>query len=572
MTKINENSLSAQVIIKLSVPTDTILIYGQQFYLDVTLNTNPATINFPTNIPLNVTATEGSGITISPIGDIPITNGRGSISGRYKVAIDSYQEGTIKNGQVSFTVTLVTDEYNIYNHVFSYHVKKILPHSLQLQYDRPVSVIPKEYTVPQINDSKETYVIYTAQLLEDTGNSSSKTPLKNTLVYINSLPDEDIRNNIIITSDPNAESNEPLTIYTPINYGEQNFIALTSDVNTGEIRFRVYSNNKPKPNSSTTDYKPILLSLTCIVLGQYNPYITESVCFIKPRSLFSFDILAPLYIPEENGGLIGSYSGEYTFEVNIQSDINYQPNDHLLFFTKEKNEIPDINSLILPIYRMKGINDIYTYSIPFKNFSVNAQSEIFYVIANRGKTIYSMRESIKYTGEKSNVPPGAASRIYNKVEVFSSYVNYSGDKTLSNPDELNGKLWEEEVTTCAQLANYINNGGNDAYLKITATNDLNDDTRPKVGDKVYVNMNIVAANKNTFQQITSVVLSSIPDQYPADNKTLCSTVVPIKHPLYSDISAFDNAYATVYFEYYTIDEDNRKIYSYTWNGLTDTSD
>ncbi|PHM64611.1 hypothetical protein Xsto_02886 [Xenorhabdus stockiae] len=582
MTEVNKRKLSGITLTPtLSVPDDTTVTYGQQFYLDVTLSTEAS---FPSGIPLNVTVKENSGIKIQLIGNIPVTsNMENSITGHYLVAIEDTNTN-IKNGQVSFNIELALPIHP-YNKDFKYNVKKIIPYSLQLQSDKLVCVIPEEYSKPDNNDPQDTYILYKTTLLEDTGSSLSKTPsntpLKNTLVYLVSSPILDITRDVIVTSDSNTE---PLITYTPSSYGDGDggltFINLISDNNTGEIRFRVYSNNKPIISGGAPDYKPTVLSLGCEVITEDyqvgEGYMARKVCFITPRPFWALGELAQLYIPDANNGNIIGDPDSPSFNAEIQTDANYKANDQLLFFTKEKGSEPDISSLIQPINFMHGDdNDIYSYPIPYNSFTVNKESEIFYVIARVGETLYSRIKEIKYMGGGSeDIPPGTVSRIYNKVEVFSSYADYNNDNKLSNPGELGAKIFEDDLTTRAQLANYIFNGGNDAYLRIVATNDPADTKRPKAGSDIYVNMYIKSANKNLFQPINKnqkINLSSTLDKYPVGNIYLCSTVVPIPHPFYTDIDAYENESAMVYFEYYTKDKNNMRTYSEYWHGLTDTS-
>jgi hypothetical protein len=563
MKEVNNSLASTQVIPTFSVTTDTTLVYGQQFYLDVTLT---GSASFPSNIPLSVTATQNSGITIVPIGDVPVTIAtEKTITGHYFVTIDDANAGTVNNDKVSFTVKL--GAANISGNPFSYSVKKILTETLKPVPNNRVCVIPKKYSVPTVNDPEGSYISYTMKLLEDTGTPGSKIPLKKTMVYLISSPVEDLDSMLTFTSDPIQGSINP-TIYKPTKFGYNNVIKLVSDDNAGEIKFRVYS------NSSAPNYKPTMLTLAGLISTDNKPQEGNSVFFITPRVRTTPDALAPLYIPDaDDNGVIYGNQDSSTFNVIIQNNYEYHPDDHVLFFTKETNEIPDVNSLITPILKVnnQGINT-YTFPIPYSYFAINVPSDIFYVIANRDYSYYSIPEGIEYSGGGSELsPPGTISRIYNKVEIYSSYANYTSDSTLSNPDESKNLLYEESYTTKSDLSNYLYNNGFDVFLKIIATKDSNDKTRPIAGSKVYINMYVRAANKNYVQPIGPVTLPSVPDQFPTGNKTLCTKVIPIEHPQYSDIQAFENSPAYVYFEYYTIDENQNKIYSQYWSGMTNTS-
>ncbi|MDC9606566.1 hypothetical protein [Xenorhabdus griffiniae] len=574
-----QGSSTPTIDTKLSVTPDTTLIYGQQFYLDVTLTAS--TGNLPQGYFINVTAKVDSGITIAlPMFKVVTSGHENSInSGLYSIVIDDYDDNTIKNGKVSFTVDLKSRMNNnsIYNTTFSYNVKKILFYSLQLLPDKPVCVIPKKYSDPKFNDPNDKYIRYETQLLEDTGSLSSNIPMKKVLVYITSIPGGDFSKDIIITSDPDSNGpNTPLIIYTPETVDGVTFINITSNEKNGKISFRVYPNNKPKDNNSKANYKPTLLSLGCVISGlERYTHMAESVCFITPRPIFNFDDLDLLLIPSANGGVINRRSSdEITFEVMIQSYDNPSSDDKILFFTKEKDHIPDINSLILPIYSMQtGEEANYSFSIPFANFKPDEWTEIFYVITNTGNTRYSGGQQIKYSGEDADfVPSDGVKRTYNKVQVYSSLADYKNDPQLEQAGEENTLFWENSYTTRVELSNYINNGGNDAYVKITATNDPTDDKRPKVGDTVYVNMYVKSGNKNFFHKLPDTKLSATLDTVPADNKTLCSTVIPIKHPLYYGIRSYtDGSPAFVYFEYYTMDKNNKATFSHYWRGMTDTS-
>ncbi|PHM68757.1 hypothetical protein [Xenorhabdus kozodoii] len=564
---------SIEIDAKLSVTPDTTLIYGQQFYLDVTLTDNAG--NLPQGYFISVVAKSGSGITIIPPKNGILASGHENsiYAGLYTIVIDDYDSNTIKNGKVSFTVALENGTNNVYNKDVSYNVKKILPYTLQLLPDKPVCVIPKKYSDPTFNDPEDTYIIYETHLLEDTGDQTQNTPIKKALVYLIASLDEDISKNVIITSDPDQQ-NTPLKIYTHANINGKIFISLTSD-DSGKIRFRVYPNNKPTVGNSDTNYKPTLLSLGCMILGQDEyPYMSERVCIIAPRPFLAFDDLELLLIPAADGGVINGEPDDPTFEVTIQPYDNPNPDDHILFFTKEKNKIPDIKSLILPIYNMQGASEAkYSFPIPFASFKPDEWEGIFYVITNTENTRYSMGEMIKITGGRTNlIPSDGIERTYNKVQVYSSFADYAGDPQLVQPGEENALFWERSYTTRVELSNYTKNGGYDAYVKITATNDLTDHTRPKVGDTVYVNMYVRSGNKNFFQKLPTTILLSKPDAVPAGNKTLCSTVIPINHPLYYGIRSYnDGSPAFVYFEYYTIDENNKTTFSHYWRGMTNTS-
>ncbi|MBD1226469.1 hypothetical protein [Xenorhabdus griffiniae] len=565
---------SIKIDAKLSVTPDTTLIYGQQFYFNVILTVN--TGNLQAGYSISITAKADSGITIVPPKDAPVTSGHENsiYSGLYTIVIDDYDANTIRNGKVSFTVSLNNGNNNAYNKDFSYNVKKILPYTLELLPDKPVCVIPKKYSDPKFNDPKDTYILYETQLLEDTGDHTQNTPLKKALVYLIASLDEDISKNVIITSDPD-QKNTPLIIYTPTSIDGKIFISLTSDDNNGKIRFRVYSNNKSTVGSSDTNYKPTLLSLGCVILGQEEyPHMSEKVCIISPRPFLAFDDLELLLIPAADGGVIYGGPDDPTFEVTIQPYDNPTQDDHILFFTKEKHGIPDINSLILPIYNMQDANEAkYSFPIPFASFKPDEWEGIFYVIARKGNTRYSMGEMIKISGGRADlVPSDGIERTYNKVQVYSSFADYAGDPQLVQPGEENALFWERSYTTRTELSNYIKNGKHDAYVKITATNDPTDDKRPKVGDTVYVNMYVKSGNKNFFHKLPDTKLSATLDTIPASNTTLCSTVIPVKHPLYYGIRSYsDGSPAFVYFEYYTMDKNNKATFSHYWRGMTDTS-
>ncbi|WP_338802918.1 hypothetical protein WDV76_10575 [Xenorhabdus griffiniae] len=302
--------------------------------------------------------------------------------------------------------------------------------------------------------------------------------------------------------------------------------------------------------------------------------MADNVCFITPRPLFDTDLLEPLLMPDADDSVIKGGPEDPTFEVTIQPYDNPSPDDHILFFTKEKDKVPDINSLILPIYNMNDANEVkYSFPIPFASFKPDEWEGLFYVIAKKGNTRYSMGEMFKVSGGRTSfIPSDGIERTYNKVQIYSSIANYQGDKTLNQPDEVNVLFWENSYTTRVELSNYINNGWYDAYVKITATNDPTDDTRPKVGDTVYVNMYVRSSNKNFFHQFTGTKLLSTLDTIPAGNTTLCSTVIPVKHPLYYGIRSYsDGSPAFVYFEYYTMDKNNKATFSHYWRGMTDTS-
>ncbi|WP_338861140.1 hypothetical protein [Xenorhabdus griffiniae] len=253
-----QGSGTSSIDAELSVTPDTTLIYGQQFYLNVILKAN--TGNLPVGY-INITAKVDSGITIAPPTSRAVTSGHeNSInSGLYSIVIDGYDDNTIKNSQVSFTIALNNGSNNIYNKNCSYNVKKILPYTLQLLPDKPVCVIPKKYSAPTQQDPKDRYVLYKTQLLEDTESSGKKTPITNVLVHITSKHGDDFSKNIIITSHPKLGL-QP-TIYSPTIENGKTFIRLMSDSHDGTIKFRVYPNNKPKDGNSKANYKPILLSL-----------------------------------------------------------------------------------------------------------------------------------------------------------------------------------------------------------------------------------------------------------------------------------------------------------------------
>ncbi|PHM64609.1 inverse autotransporter beta-barrel domain-containing protein [Xenorhabdus stockiae] len=396
MATVNKNNLSDSIVTAtLSVPNETTVIYGQQFYLDVTLSSE---LYFPQGLFLDVTA-KSAGITIVPIGEAPVSSGsEKSIVGHYKVAIDVSDANTITDGLVLFTVKFSSSEIVGYDNDFKYSVKKIIRGSLQLKPNKLVCVIPEKYSDPKINDPQDNYFLYEAKLLEDTGGDASSTPLKKALIYLVSSPDTDINRDIIITSDSDENTGQ-LINYIPVKYNENDFISLISDEQSGKIRFRVYSNNKPI--GSDTNYKPTILSLGCEILDHNPVQMSESVFFITPRPFLNIDDLEKLYIPSADGGVIHGAPGKSSFVGIIQNNINYKDNDRLLFFTKEKNNIPDVNSLIPPIYRMEGVIDNYSYNIPFEYFKNNVWTEIFYVITNRGYTHYSISEKIKYIGVDS---------------------------------------------------------------------------------------------------------------------------------------------------------------------------
>ncbi|OTA15589.1 hypothetical protein Xvie_02671 [Xenorhabdus vietnamensis] len=555
----------------LSVPNNTNLVYGQEFYFDVILTETVGKLPLGKN--LTVTP-KGTGLTIDIIyASLTTTGAEKAIRGQYYLKI-SNDESKITGDKVSLNISLGTD----FNMDIIYNIKKIQFYTLQLIPDKQVIVIPKTFSEPKPSDIGDNYIRYTTQLLEDTGNPLEKKPLKNALVYLSSTPKDSINTNIIVTTDPNpADKSATIKTYTPTNIvaDDRTFISLISD-DHGKVSFRVYSNNKIA--GGTTTEKPIILVLENIILGQEShAYTSENVYIITPRPQDSRHVLESVMIPSADGGLLNGGPDEPTFEVMIEPYDSPTPSDHILFFTKESDDgVPDISKLVLPIYDMQSTHNAnYSFPIPYNVLPHNQWTEFFYVVARNGNARYSVGMQLKYLGGGSDlVPSDGVTRTYNKVEVYSSFADYKNDRTLSKPEEKNALLWEQAYTSRAELSNYINNGGYDAFLKITATNDTTDIIKkhPQVGDDVYINMYVRSGNRNFFRQLPKTTLLSTLDSVPAGNTTLCSTVIPIIHPKYSGISSYsEGSPAWVYFEYYTMDKTNTPTYSHYWRGMTDTS-
>ncbi|MDC9603916.1 hypothetical protein [Xenorhabdus griffiniae] len=146
--------------------------------------------------------------------------------------------------------------------------------------------------------------------------------------------------------------------------------------------------------------------------------MADNVCFITPRPLFDTDLLEPLLMPDADDSVIKGGPEDPTFEVTIQPYDNPSSDDHILFFTKEKDKVPDINSLILPIYNMNDANEVkYSFPIPFASFKPDEWEGLFYVIAKKGNTRYSMGEMFKVSGGRTSlIPSDGIERTYNKVQ------------------------------------------------------------------------------------------------------------------------------------------------------------
>ncbi|MDE1475798.1 hypothetical protein [Xenorhabdus bovienii] len=362
--------------------------------------------------------------------------------------------------------------------------------------------------------------------------------MRNTPVQIYSSIRNDIEEKIVITTDPDNEAQNP-EIIKPVD----KFVNVTSDPN-GRLSFRVY------PIKGIT----VVLQLGSKLPDSERYYPAPTVYIINPKYEATDDSLSPPVISGLNGDELRAHGSSKMFDVNIPPYDTISNTNTVIFFTHK-------NDPISPAIKISNAEEPdYTFKLYFDSFPLNEASELYYtIIPESGNNKYSPILGLTYTGGGDNQPSDEFSRPLDPPVIYSSLARPPLD---ASDDEY--IIQEYDIVNLDTIDDYRNNGGIDLFIKIVGTSDLNGETKPKFGDKVFLVMYVNSSSK-IINKSMPVTIKTVVGENTSTN------IIPIPHEMLVDIASYsDTGYpGVIYFEYY-IDSEGIRTYSKDWQSQIST--
>ncbi|MCC8381744.1 hypothetical protein [Xenorhabdus sp. PB30.3] len=556
--------------LKISVQDQATVAIGQNFMLEITYTSPSGPLSHLFKMTV-IPKLGQQGLKIVPVSDSDLTGQESTYTKKVYCIIEDTVLSTSTGTKLSYVIKYGNPGATPKTETITYIAKELGKYSLQLKTNQSVCITPD--TDAPFSNTLGSYISYSTKLVD----KNTGDPFKYTPFNVYSLIPNDINEDhgkVSITNDPSG-SITPTLIPLDMN-GNRPTLSLTTDVN-GDVSFRVYP-KKDTPASLTLVSNISGLGPT----GDLN-IRTAAIYMITPPPEYNLNPPPfPPNIQSPYGSIVIGKDGQNTFEAEVMPYSNLNPSDKILFFSKSNNGAPDPNGLVLPIKSLSeaglNSNQNYNFDIPYSMFNEDVLSYLYYVVASEAGNIqYSGTTAFTYKGGGDKIPSNNVNRLYNKVTVFNSFVDYKNDPLLSSNGSKIHEILEESSVNYHDISNYANNGSKDPsaglFLKIVASNDPNDTDYPQVQTGINVHANIyIKSGSQNFKNPTTIhkKLSFTPDKPGGKH---CTTIIPVDYTLLQGIPSYENGdHAWIYIEYYTIDvQSNEKIYSKYWQDIIETT-
>ncbi|MDE1496558.1 hypothetical protein KKJ25_16865 [Xenorhabdus bovienii] len=519
MSKITELFSDFNNQITVSVKDKSDVVIGQNFLLDITLQSNNT---LPESIKINFDIQYG--LTLNSISTPSLSPDKKNAT----AIVDLTVNNNLSPDKIaSYTVSATgIGSLNV-----SYTAKKINEPTIKFQANKLYLTTPMEDNTP--GDGNDNYIIYRAILNDYRGQ-----PIANTPVTILSKIDKEIDKKFTVTKDDDND----LGIIKSEFYHNLIFITAYSD-SKGEVSFRVY------PNKGTA----AVLELELSIMGVSENNKALTVYIILPRPTDSYEWLPAPDIADLHGNKLIASGSRQTFNVIINKYSPMSDTDSVIFFNQY--------GVVLPV---EVIGDAtkpdHSFQLYYDMFPLYQQSQFYYVIAHTsGDSMYSSVVDLTYTGGGDNQPSDEFSRPLDPPVIYSSLARPPLD---ASDDEY--IIQEYDIVNLDTIDDYRNNGGIDLFIKIVGTSDLNSETKPKFGDKVFLVMYVNSSSK-IINKSMPVTIKTVVGENTSTN------IIPIPHEMLVDIASYsDTGYpGVIYFEYY-IDSEGIRTYSKDWQSQIST--
>ncbi|WP_237385801.1 hypothetical protein [Xenorhabdus sp. Sc-CR9] len=405
-----------------------------------------------------------------------------------------------------------------------------------------------------IEDIKDNFIRYSMKMT----NISDKS-MNNNIFHIYSSIGDYIVHKITITNEPSGD--QALKIIPPVTSGDNIFVPIPID-SDGNVNFRVY----PKKGI------PSKIQLGVELPGKNIIFSVPDIYIISHKPSDQSLLISRIIIPDLDDGNLSAYGSNLMFDVKVPNYDSPSDGDTVLFFTKDNNgnSFPSVKKIREPF------SSYYNYQIYYDDFEINKPSELYYVVVTvDGRSLYSEKLDFTYIGGGDNKPSDRINRVFDKPIVYSSWADPNSHPPLNENDN-DRILSETYYINSLNIKNHKNNGGYSLFIKLIGTNDENDVSKPKFGDKIHFKMYLNGGlyngagrydkDVNNYKEI-SCEINKVADNNKGNTST---TVIYIDYNSIIDFSHDSNQNsAIIYFEYYVLG-DNGRTYSHTWESRIET--
>ncbi|MDC9612756.1 hypothetical protein PSI19_02430 [Xenorhabdus khoisanae] len=268
--------------------------------------------------------------------------------------------------------------------------------------------------------------------------------------------------------------------------------------------------------------------------------------------------LPPPEIEGFNGGELVNHGDTY-FYVKIPHYLGARETDTIKFYVNSQDAGVDY-----PLATTTKL-DNFSIPLPYYIFPVGEVTEFYYKIihTNSANTLISNPLELTYTGE-----PWPAPIYYDKCVVYSSFG--AGDPSnliedFDNTDCVDIKY--NNIVNCDNISNYSNNKDETGlFVQIIGSNDPNDKTKPPLGSKIRLHLQINAKYRTVDQWIDG----SIPEQVGSDGVTAVGTI-GIPYSYLTGCSEYENCHTGMIQITYYIDSNSKPSHTRAWKGRISTA-
>lgn len=504
---------------QLSLPSGSSVIIGQQLAITVTL-TSDISISPKTDFYLS----NNTAIIYIDSSNIKLGNGFG-------LFIVNLQVSPEVNDGDSITFDIGSSDYNFPTIPIQYTARTLDHNSLILKWDSHYIQVPHNKNIPP----KGKFVRATAFVKDENQKS-----IPNLSVVISA-------NSIFSLEKVNFYKSDNINKIDVLSFNNDNEMILNTD-KKGRLILHVY----PKESQA------LILSLYTEVYGVSGQIESEGgLQIIDKNTPDDNDKLAAPRIDGFNGGELNN-EGQTTFLVKVEKYNDCRRGDVIHFSVNGKyNDY---------YYTVEDINNLGDYKIPlpYSIFPIDMTIEFAYTVShNNSNILYSKSLELTYSGE-----PWPAPTYYDKCVVYSSFGHDDQNNIIQEfPTTECIGFNENNVVNCYNISNYYKNKHSEGlFVLITGTNDPDDKTKPPLGSKIYLKLNITANYRSPHKTYPG----KIPETPGPDGKTAVG-VISIPYNILNGCGQYEDCHAGLIQFDYQATSDNGTIQAKSWKGRISTA-
>lgn len=552
-TSINYAPITSPQIV-LSIPDGADVIIGQNCYITITVTdkTNPDAISFINSI--SIEPDNPNDITVCLIKDWKKSH---QTSGEATFILQ--MNTSLTDGQpVGYKIILLDLHGKALSGVqpqpVKYTAKSLDPNTvIQLKAQPEFVDMPTKDN--SVGKPGSIYSTFSGVISAD-----DKTPLKHTQVVITTEITGQLSKILPLVNIAKDESSAELI---PIESEVQSEFFIIKSDEKGYISFRVY------PIKNT----PVRIDFKTQILGLTDAIFVESIYIFNSEPPPIFGLWSPIILGLAPGGILKQSFGTKVFRVKLESYLNYQTTDAIVFY--KRSALTRKIERLEPVFKARDINTLskYRFVFPYDKLKINEATGLYYmVIPQEGKPRYSTTTGVTYIGGQDDSPTDDIDRIYDKPKIYSSYATQNTIDPSKYDDEVSEygavtldtieqqKIQNEKLIPRPKKIQDIHG----LYVVVQGTKKPNDpnsgSTLPLLGAQPFtgkVGIYLTSRTRTSHNHYTF--------QLPDLTASKDFTVVPIPFCALNRAAGYHSgAEGTLYIEY-TIDDGNGTLtYSKVW--------